>query len=124
MIICDDATAQQYLMECIVQVFPDDFHLFTLQKFLQACCKLRAEVLVNQLIIALLNRLGKYSQLSRELLNQVDVFDIFFMNLKKILTVSFCIFSSIKIRNGNGIFLSVIIFVSVVRKTSLMGINQ
>uniref|UniRef100_A0A2R8ZJM4 VPS35 retromer complex component n=1 Tax=Pan paniscus TaxID=9597 RepID=A0A2R8ZJM4_PANPA len=33
---CRDALAQEYLMECIIQVFPDEFHLQTLNPFLRA----------------------------------------------------------------------------------------
>lgn len=28
---------QEYLMECVIQVFGDDFHLATLNEFLRAC---------------------------------------------------------------------------------------
>ena len=31
---CRDAIAQEYLMECIIQVFPDEMHLSTLNSFL------------------------------------------------------------------------------------------
>ena len=31
---CRDAIAQEYLMECIIQVFPDEMHLATLNNFL------------------------------------------------------------------------------------------
>ncbi len=34
---CRDAIAQEYLMECIIQVFPDEMHLATLNNFLGAC---------------------------------------------------------------------------------------
>lgn len=30
---CRDAIAQEYLMECIIQVFPDEMHLATLNRF-------------------------------------------------------------------------------------------
>jgi hypothetical protein len=36
-ISCKDAIAQDYLMEIIIQVFPSEFHLATLEPFLQAC---------------------------------------------------------------------------------------
>ena len=32
---CRDPIAQEYLMECIIQVFPDEFHLKSLNKYLQ-----------------------------------------------------------------------------------------
>ena len=36
-ISCKDAIAQDYLMEIIIQVFPSEFHLATLEQFLSAC---------------------------------------------------------------------------------------
>ena len=32
---CRDAIAQEYLMECIIQVFPDEFHLESLNPYLK-----------------------------------------------------------------------------------------
>ncbi|MCI18747.1 vacuolar protein sorting-associated protein 35B-like, partial [Trifolium medium] len=34
---CKDELAQFYLMECIIQVFPDEYHLQTLETLLGAC---------------------------------------------------------------------------------------
>lgn len=39
---CKDDLAQYYLMECIIQVFPDDYHLQTLETLLSACPQLQA----------------------------------------------------------------------------------
>lgn len=39
---CRDAIAQEYLMECIIQVFPDEFHLQTLDPFLKSCAQLQS----------------------------------------------------------------------------------
>jgi vacuolar protein sorting-associated protein 35 len=38
---CKDELAQYYLMDCIIQVFPDDFHLQTLETLLGACPQLQ-----------------------------------------------------------------------------------
>ncbi|OQV15068.1 Vacuolar protein sorting-associated protein 35 [Hypsibius exemplaris] len=38
---CRDAIAQEYLMECVIQVFPDEFHLETLSTLLKACSELQ-----------------------------------------------------------------------------------
>jgi vacuolar protein sorting-associated protein 35 len=54
---CRDYIAQEYLMECIIQVFPDEFHLETLNSFLKACAELLASVNVKNILISLLNRL-------------------------------------------------------------------
>ncbi len=37
---CKDEIAQYYLMDCVIQVFPDEFHLSTLETLLQACPQL------------------------------------------------------------------------------------
>jgi vacuolar protein sorting-associated protein 35 len=44
---CRDAIAQEYLMDCVIQVFADDFHLATLHTFLGACAELHQGVQVR-----------------------------------------------------------------------------
>ena len=46
---CRDAIAQEYLMECIIQVFPDEMHLATLNNFLGACAQLHPSVNVKNI---------------------------------------------------------------------------
>jgi len=43
---CKDTLAQSYLMDCIIQVFPDDFHLTTLVDFLTVIPQLKEKVSV------------------------------------------------------------------------------
>ena len=38
---CKDDLAQYYLMDCIIQVFPDEYHLQTLETLLGACPQLQ-----------------------------------------------------------------------------------
>lgn len=38
---CKDELAQFYLMDCIIQVFPDEYHLQTLDTLLGACPQLQ-----------------------------------------------------------------------------------
>ncbi|XP_034949457.1 vacuolar protein sorting-associated protein 35 isoform X1 [Chelonus insularis] len=61
---CRDAIAQEYLMECIIQVFPDEFHLQTLNPFLKSCAELHSGVNVKNIIISLIDRLASFSQRS------------------------------------------------------------
>lgn len=61
---CKDAIAQEYLMECIIQVFPDEFHIQTLNPFLKSCAELESGVNVKNIVISLMERLGNYSQRS------------------------------------------------------------
>ena len=49
-------------MDCIIQVFPDDYHLETLEIFLQAITKLQASVNIRDIIVALMNRLAGFVQ--------------------------------------------------------------
>ncbi|KAF7732871.1 Vacuolar protein sorting-associated protein 35 [Apophysomyces ossiformis] len=58
---CRDIIAQEYLMEIITQVFPDEFHLRTLEPFLSATAQLHTKVNVKQIIIALIDRLAAYA---------------------------------------------------------------
>lgn len=58
---CRDVIAQEYLMEVITQVFPDDFHLRTLQPFLSATAQLHPKVNVKQIIISLIDRLAAFA---------------------------------------------------------------
>jgi len=58
---CRDAIAQEYLMECIIQVFPDEFHLACLTSFLEACAELQPAVNVKNIVIALIDRLAQFA---------------------------------------------------------------
>lgn len=59
---CRDDIAQEYLMECIIQVFPDEFHLQTLDPFLKSCAQLQPKVNVKNIIISLIDRLAAFNQ--------------------------------------------------------------
>ncbi|MBW0509769.1 hypothetical protein O181_049484 [Austropuccinia psidii MF-1] len=58
---CKDAIAQEYLMEVVIQVFTDDFHLRTLGPFLSATAQLHSKVNIKQIVIALIDRLAAYA---------------------------------------------------------------
>lgn len=64
MVSCRDAIAQEYLMECIIQVFPDEFHIQTLTPFLKSCAELEPGVKVKNIVISLMERLAAFSQRS------------------------------------------------------------
>jgi len=59
---CRDVLAQEYLLEVITQVFPDEFHLHTLDQFLAAVSKLNPHVDVKTIVIGLMNRLSAYAE--------------------------------------------------------------
>ena len=49
-------------MECIIQVFPDEFHLRTLEDLLAACGQLQAGVDSKAMLVALMNRLAAFAK--------------------------------------------------------------
>ncbi|KDN59850.1 putative vacuolar protein sorting-associated protein 35 [Colletotrichum sublineola] len=59
---CRDVLAQEYLLEVITQVFPDDFHLHTLDQFLGAVSRLNPHVNVKAIVIGLMDRLSDYAE--------------------------------------------------------------
>jgi vacuolar protein sorting-associated protein 35 len=63
---CGDRIAQQYLMEIVIQAFPDEFHLQTLGPLLTTCGQLNSEVDLRPIITSLIDRLAMH------ILNQSD----------------------------------------------------
>lgn len=59
---CRDVLAQEYLLEVITQVFPDEFHLHTLDQLLAATARLNPHVNVKAIVIGLMDRLSAYAQ--------------------------------------------------------------
>lgn len=66
---CKDVIAQEYLMEVVIQVFPDEFHLYSLGPFLSATAQLQPSVNIKQIVIALIDRLASYA--AREAENEI-----------------------------------------------------
>lgn len=58
---CRDVLAQEYLLEVITQVFPDEFHLHTLDQFLSATARLNPHVNIKSIVIGLMDRLSAYA---------------------------------------------------------------
>ncbi|EEB19086.1 vacuolar protein sorting, putative [Pediculus humanus corporis] len=83
---CRDAVAQEYLMECIIQVFPDEFHLQSLQPFLKSCAELQSGVNVKNIIISLIDRLATFTQKSDPAtIAQVELFEVFSEQISSII---------------------------------------
>lgn len=59
-VACRDPLAQAYLMDCMIQVFPDEFHIQTLEVILGVCPKLREKVNIRTILQSLMDRLSKY----------------------------------------------------------------
>eukprot|EP00261_Vitis_vinifera_P030778 XP_019072021.1 PREDICTED: vacuolar protein sorting-associated protein 35B isoform X2 [Vitis vinifera] len=74
---CKDELAQYYLMDCIIQVFPDEYHLQTLETLLGACPQLQPTVDIKTVLSQLMERLSNYAASSAEVLPdflQVEAF--------------------------------------------------
>ncbi|VDN02550.1 unnamed protein product [Thelazia callipaeda] len=74
---CKDAISQEYLMECVIQVFPDEYHLATLHEFLHACSELDQAVQIKNVLIALIDRLAIYATSEGGIPSDLPLFDIF-----------------------------------------------
>ncbi|WKX97297.1 hypothetical protein Q1695_013168 [Nippostrongylus brasiliensis] len=84
---CRDHISQEYLMECVIQVFGDDFHLATLNEFLRACGDLVAEVNVKNILIALIERLALFAANpdGPGIPAEIQLFDIFSEQAKNLI---------------------------------------
>ena len=76
-----DNLAQQYLLDCIVQVFPDEFHVATLGSLLAACSRTMPGVDLRPVLVNLMRRLKDYAA-ERKLPG--DFFGVFKGYLEKI----------------------------------------
>ncbi|CAN0345129.1 unnamed protein product, partial [Discosporangium mesarthrocarpum] len=57
---CKDTISQSYLMDCLIQAFPDNFHLASLETFLSGVGRLKEKVRVRPVLESLMDRLGSY----------------------------------------------------------------
>ncbi|KAI9200896.1 hypothetical protein LWI28_014754 [Acer negundo] len=74
---CKDELAQYYLMDCIIQVFPDEYHLQTLEPLLGACPQLQPTVDIKTVLSQLMDRLSNYAASSPDVVPeflQVEAF--------------------------------------------------
>ena len=74
---CKDTIAQTYLMDCIINVFPDEFHLATLQQFLATCTALKEKVNVRAIIESFAERLIPHLTSGVSIPSDVPVFRLF-----------------------------------------------
>jgi len=58
---CRDVLAQEYLLEVVTQVFPDEYHLHTLDQFLSATARLNPQVHIKKVVIGMMDRLSAYA---------------------------------------------------------------
>ncbi|KAL2001364.1 hypothetical protein VTN02DRAFT_1857 [Thermoascus thermophilus] len=60
-VMCRDVLAQEYLLEVITKVFPDEYHLHTLDSMLSAISRLNPHVDMKKIVIGLMDRLSSYA---------------------------------------------------------------
>ncbi|ONM10381.1 Vacuolar protein sorting 35 [Zea mays] len=85
---CKDDLAQFYLMDCIIQVFPDEYHLQTLETLLNAFPQLQPSVDIKTVLSQLMDRLSNYAASSPEVLPeflQVEAFAKFSNAIGKVI---------------------------------------
>eukprot|EP00980_Cylindrotheca_fusiformis_P010583 scaffold2353_cov134-Cylindrotheca_fusiformis.AAC.6 len=70
-VISADPLAQAYLIDCITQVFPDEYHIETMPILLGVCPKLRDKVNIRTILQSLMDRLANYLA-DEELLDEKD----------------------------------------------------
>jgi len=84
-IMCKDTMAQQYLMECVIQAFPDEFHVQTLEQLLNTTSNLNSDVDIKNIFISLMEKLSKYAasagnsenNLLAQINRDLDIFALF-----------------------------------------------
>lgn len=82
-----DSMSQQYLFDCIIQVFPDEYHIRSLECLLGAFTKSQPTVDLKPIMVTLMTRLATYMQNSEDVKEQpnVDIFSLFRTHLQQIL---------------------------------------
>jgi vacuolar protein sorting-associated protein 35 len=83
-----DTISQQYLMDCVIQAFSDDYHLHTLAPLLEACTHLQPSVDIKSIFINLMDRLSNYAgdtSEELEIVNTIDIFALFKTYIDKII---------------------------------------
>lgn len=77
---CRDVIAQEYLLDVIIQVFPDEFHLITMDELFNATLRLDPAVSSKKIILSLVERLIAFKKREPEYVSRVvaeDSVDIF-----------------------------------------------
>ena len=77
---CKDRIAQNYIMDCVIQIFPDEFHIHCLEPFLIACSELHQHVDLTTILVSLMERLAKYEATSAD----EHIFSLFEQYIQKI----------------------------------------
>lgn len=83
-----DSISQQYLMECIISAFPDEYNITCMNTLLDTCTKLQTSVDVKVIFISLMDKLARYvennSSESNALSSAANIFSLLKTNIDKI----------------------------------------
>jgi len=82
-----DTMSQQYLFESMIQVFPDEFHIRTLEQVLGSYTKAQPSVDMKPIMVGLMSRLSNFLANAEgpHALTGVDIFSLFRTHLQQIL---------------------------------------
>ncbi|CAJ1383137.1 unnamed protein product [Effrenium voratum] len=82
-----DTMSQQYLLESMIQVFPDEFHIRTLEQMLSAYARALPSVDMKPIMVTLMNRLANFlAEADKEKVQSAgDIFTLFRSHLQGIL---------------------------------------
>lgn len=83
---CRDSIAQNYLLDVIIQIFPDNFQISSLKLFLNSLLMVNEDVNITTLLTSLIDRLIHYKKRNNEILNDISFlskFDDFIVNLNE-----------------------------------------
>lgn len=64
-----DRISQEYLFDCLISTFPDEYHIATLEKLLEATEKLYKRVDLNNIYLKLMERFAQYAENQENLEN-------------------------------------------------------
>uniref|UniRef100_A0A0G4IAI5 Vacuolar protein sorting-associated protein 35 n=1 Tax=Chromera velia CCMP2878 TaxID=1169474 RepID=A0A0G4IAI5_9ALVE len=86
-VVCKDALAQQYLLDCIILVFSDECHLASLDQFLSLAMKVQPGVDLNPVLVNLMTRLCNFLKQNPEALpGGTDLFDLFRTHIDEVVS--------------------------------------
>lgn len=76
-VVCKDVLAQEYLMEALIQVFPDEYNLSSLQLLLKSVGELHPRVNIKNIIISFIDRFSAGSNEDGSKV-QLGLFNVFY----------------------------------------------
>ena len=84
-----DAMSQQYLMECIIQAFPDEYNIEAMNTLLETSSRLESVVDIKTIFISLMEKLAKYVTNNKEEniggSSPAQIFNLLKINIDKII---------------------------------------